>query len=120
MKYKLIRAQKTNSINSNLDVADHGFQLSHESFLIQNENDREKSTKLLAALDQLPNRQREIIYLKYYLELDYEEICEIMSIQYQVARNQVSSSIKTMKKILLPILLLMVQTYLITVLLDRN
>lgn len=102
LKYKLIRVAKKNHINTTeSEHSPEHFQISHEAFLIQEHLDREKSSKLLTALNQLPDRQREIVYLKYYLDLSYEEICDIMNIQYQVARNQVSTSIKTMKRLLI-------------------
>ena len=77
------------------------FHLSHESFLIKTEQDREKSDKLLTALQQIPARQKEIIYLRYYLNMGYKEICEIMNIEYQVARNQMANAIKNLKRVIL-------------------
>jgi RNA polymerase sigma factor (sigma-70 family) len=52
------------------------------------------------ALAQLSNRQKEIIYLKFYQELNYEEVSEIMNINYQAARNLLYQSIKSIKKLL--------------------
>ena len=100
MKYKLLKviekAKKTSNIDGQLNVS---FEISHEAFIITSEDGKRKVTQLIAALEKLPNRQREIIYLKYYLNLSYEEICDIMQIQYQVARNQISQAIKTLKQI---------------------
>jgi len=100
MKYKLLKivekSRKTTSFDGQSNVS---FEVSHESFVISSEEDKKKVLQLIAALAKLPNRQREIIYLKYYLNLSYEEICDIMQIQYQVARNQISQAIKTLKSI---------------------
>ena len=100
MKYKLLKviekAKKTSSLDGHSSVS---FEISHESFMIDSEDGKKKVLQLIAALEKLPNRQREIIYLKYYLNLSYEEICDIMQIQYQVARNQISQAIKTLKQI---------------------
>ncbi|MFP5042435.1 RNA polymerase sigma factor [Parasediminibacterium sp. JCM 36343] len=100
LKYKLLKvvakAKKTGSLDGQLNTS---FEISHESFLISSEEDKRKVLQLIAALEKLPNRQREIIYLKYYLNLSYDEICDIMQIQYQVARNQISQAIKTLKQI---------------------
>ncbi|HEY1199844.1 MAG TPA: sigma-70 family RNA polymerase sigma factor, partial [Niastella sp.] len=52
------------------------------------------------ALGQLSNRQKEIIYLKFYQELNYDEVSEIMNINYQAARNLLYQSIKSLKKLL--------------------
>lgn len=100
MKYKLLKvidkAKKISNIDGQLNI---NFEISHETFIITNEESKKKVTQLIAALEKLPNRQREIIYLKFYLNLSYDEICEIMQIQYQVARNQISQAIKTLKQI---------------------
>jgi RNA polymerase sigma factor (sigma-70 family) len=99
LQYKLIRIKKKSQLIQTFDGnGDEFFDWSHETFLIQNEINVEKVKKLLAAMQQLPKRQQEIIYLKYYLNLSYEEICDVMNIQYQVARNQISSAIKSLKK----------------------
>lgn len=55
---------------------------------------------MLQALAQLSNRQKEIIYLKFYQELNYDEVSEIMNINYQAARNLLYQSIKSLKKLL--------------------
>ena len=99
LQYKLIRINKKSQLIEAFDGnGNEFFDWSHETFIIKNEMDAEKVKKLLAAMQQLPKRQQEIIYLKYYLNLSYEEICDLMNIQYQVARNQVSSAINSLKK----------------------
>jgi RNA polymerase sigma-70 factor (ECF subfamily) len=55
---------------------------------------------VLGALERLSSRQKEIIYLKYYQNLSYEEVSEIMNINYQVARNLLYQAIKSLKTIL--------------------
>lgn len=40
---------------------------SHEEFLIAQQGDAEQSARLLAALNQLSKRQREALYLKFYI-----------------------------------------------------
>jgi len=54
---------------------------------------------ILRALNKLPPRQKEIIYLKIYKGLNYEEISEVMSINYQVVRNLLCQALKTFKKL---------------------
>ena len=101
LKYKLFRAHNkraTNAFNENNHEA--LFELSHETFLVVKEQDAEKTARILKALSQLSNRQKEIIYLKFYQELSYEEVSEIMNINYQAARNLLYQSIKSMKKLL--------------------
>lgn len=72
---------------------------SHESHLIADESFKESVNKLLFALHNLTRRQKEAIHLKYYMELEYDEICEIMDLQYQSVRNLISEGIKKMREI---------------------
>jgi DNA-directed RNA polymerase specialized sigma24 family protein len=37
--------------------------------------------------------------LRYYQRLSYREICDIMQIEYQVARNQLSMAIKKLRSL---------------------
>jgi len=68
-----------------------------ENSLIFKENRKSIREKLANALNSLTERQKEAIYLKYYHNLDYEEICEIMSINYQSARTLIYKAIKDIK-----------------------
>ena len=79
-----------------------GFEFSHETLLINKQESEEKAARVIAAMQQLSNRQKEIIYLKFYQELNYEEVSEIMGINYQVARNLFHQSVKALRKLLSP------------------
>ncbi|MEH3114330.1 RNA polymerase sigma factor [Pedobacter terrae] len=61
---------------------DHLFDLNFtlESAYIRKEEMHEKAAQLAAAMNQLTPRQKEIIYLKYFEELDYSQIAEIMDL----------------------------------------
>ena len=50
---------------------------------------------------QLTPRQREIVYLRFFSGADYEEICEIMEIDYQSARDLLYRSIKKLRKVII-------------------
>lgn len=103
LKYKIYKKQRipvTKQISS--DQPDEMlFEVSHDNFMIEQQEDLAKKQRIIDALQGLSNRQREIIYLKVYQELSYEEISEIMNINYQVARNLMSQAVKTLKKSLL-------------------
>lgn len=66
--------------------------------IIQTENQKQQAHLLNAAMNNLSKRQREAIYLKFYNECSYEEICDIMQVNYQSARNLISSGLKRMKE----------------------
>lgn len=108
LKYKLLKTLH----KKNLLLPDStAFEISYENFIVAKQEDEERVRKVVQAIDQLSNRQKEIIYLKFYQNLSYEEVSEIMNINYQVARNLLHQAIKAMRKILsgsiciLPILL---------------
>jgi len=101
LKYKLLKAFRKNEKTLSLpDNADLSFEWSHETTLILRQEHAEKKAKVQEALGRLSNRQKEIIYLKYYQNLSYEEVSEIMNINYQVARNLLYQAIKSLKNML--------------------
>lgn len=74
--------------------------------IIAEEINEENVKMLKLALEDLSKRQKEVIYLKYYADLDYEDIQEIMDINYQSLRNLVSRALKKMKETVGPLLVL--------------
>ena len=49
------------------------------------------------ALDQLPCRRREIIFLRFYAQMDYEQIAEVTGIQYQSVTESCSPGYSELK-----------------------
>lgn len=103
LKYKIYKKQRlplTRQISD--DQPDEMlFEVSHDNFMIEQQEDLSRKQRIINAMQGLSSRQREIIYLKVYQELSYEEISEIMNINYQVARNLMSQAIKALRKSLL-------------------
>lgn len=102
LKYKIFKTQRHRLFkNHNSGLTDEMlFEISHETFLVEQQESRDRALKLINVLSQLPNRQREVIYLKIFQELSYEEVSDIMNINYQVCRNLMSQAIKTLRKLL--------------------
>jgi RNA polymerase sigma factor (sigma-70 family) len=73
-------------------------ELAIDEILIAKETTTEQKNNLKSAFDELSDRQKEILYLKYYAEMDYDEITEIMDMNYQSARNLVSRAIQKLAK----------------------
>lgn len=94
LKRKIVRLLKKTNRNSSLENFQLGMEDSIEDLLISSENKEEIQGKLYSALDSLTDRQKEIVFLKYYSNLSYEEICSIMEMNYQSARNLLARSIK--------------------------
>ena len=57
----------------------------------------EQRQQLKAGLSEVSDRQREVLFLRYYEGLTYEEISEVMDLQYQSIRNLVSRALKKLK-----------------------
>jgi len=76
-----------------------GFELSSETMMIRREEDDEKISKVFAGLQALTPRQREVIYLKIYKGLSYEEVGEVMQLNYQGTRNLLYTALRTFKKL---------------------
>jgi RNA polymerase sigma factor (sigma-70 family) len=77
---------------------EYEISFSHEDFLIAAQVSEEQRAGLVQALNQLSKRQREAIFLKFYEDLEYEKIAEVMSLNVQSVRNLIYQSLKTLKE----------------------
>lgn len=82
-------------------------ELSIDEILIANETTAEQKNNLQSAFNKLSSRQKEILFLRYYSEMDYEEISSIMEMNYQSARNLVSRAIQKLAKYMVVFLILL-------------
>lgn len=85
------KGQKAKALNKR-DMYEVGMQFSEEEIVIREEENKAKREALKNALNKLSPRQREIIYLRYYNGMTYEEINSITSLNYQTLRNHVYNS----------------------------
>ncbi|WP_321374823.1 sigma-70 family RNA polymerase sigma factor [uncultured Draconibacterium sp.] len=69
-----------------------------EERLILDEEVSENELKLKRGIENLNAKQREILFYKFTCGLDYQQICDIMSISYDTARQLVSRTIRDLKK----------------------
>ncbi len=73
-------------------------QFSPEDFLIAQEEDAYRQETLAQVLNGLPPRQREAVYLRYYEDLSYQQIAEVLHINYQSVMNLIYQAFKELKK----------------------
>lgn len=73
------------------------FESSEEKW-IMDEEETERQQKLDTALAQLSDRQREIIHMKYIQDMEYDEIAQVMGLNYQSARNLVNRGLIALRK----------------------
>lgn len=116
LRNRLIDIKRTNKENTTSLTPQEGIQeilpfqlhVTIEDELIIEEDAEEIRKKVEKVLNQLTDRQREIVYLRYIREQSYEEIAEIMQISVAACRNLISKSITKLKESSLPIALFLV------------
>ncbi len=91
---------KVRKLFANNDEKEYKFEIvfSYEAELINVQADQEKIQQLQKKMDKLPPRQKEILYLLFYQDMSYEEISQIMGINYQSARNLVHRAITALRE----------------------
>ena len=100
LKRSLIRKIQRNRKNENLDVIESDLfetEYSIEEKLISDESLAEKNSKVKQAIDRLPRKQKETIYLRYNQGLKYEQVAEVLKISVESARKQVYRAIKAIR-----------------------
>lgn len=81
-------------------LSDSHIQFPAEEFMIRDERKAHTNKALYNALECLPDRQKEVLFLKYFNGMSYDEIEEILSINYQTIRNHIYRAIKRLRNIL--------------------
>ena len=71
---------------------------SPEDLLIEKKEELLKQSIIAEALNRLPKRQKEVIYLRYYEELSNQEISVIMGINYQSVSNSLQKAFAFLRK----------------------
>lgn len=96
---------KLSSIKQTEDIEEASFDLkindSALAFLFRkNDDDLRLSRQLLNSYRQLPENQREAIYLRYIKGLSYKEIAEVLVITPQSSMNLVSRGLSKLRMIM--------------------
>lgn len=95
---------------SSLPVPDIDF--SPEEVVVRNEEYELLQARIAALLNELPKRQKEVIYLHYFEEMDYSQIAEVMGIHYQSVLNLTQKALQKLRQAdLLPVLLSLAAIY---------
>ncbi len=82
-----------------------------EEEIIGAEVDSERRAQMQKALEGLTKRQQEILYLKFYADLDYHEIGEIMDLNYQSARNLAFRALEALRDTMLLLIVWMMRFF---------
>ncbi|WP_159467499.1 RNA polymerase sigma factor [Dyadobacter sp. 3J3] len=95
---RLKRFKEPKELSFDADEAD----LSIESLIIENEHLKHQIKRLNQIVSHLTKRQQEIIYLRFYQNLENEDIAQIMSLGRQSVANLLHRTIKEIKDIWMP------------------
>lgn len=69
-----------------------------EQQLILQELNKSQKQHLQKAIESLPKRQREALYLRYYEDLNYDEIAEVMNLSKQSVANYLQYALEKLRK----------------------
>ena len=102
LQYKLIKKLNDNKLTRYPadDNFQYNFEVSHETLLVAQQTTEEDRNRIINFMARLSARQREIIYLRFYRNMPYEDISEIMGINYQASRNLLSQSVKALRELM--------------------
>lgn len=90
-----------------VDVNAHTAAVDEALMEVEETESQQKSVS--KALSLLSERQREILYLRYFEEMDYKHIATVLGINYQSVRNTASAGMKALRKLLGILFLFFVQ-----------
>jgi len=92
-----IQNTKTSASEVELENIPFNATISWEETLIEEEENQAQKQKLAKAFEVLSSRQKEAVYLRYFEEMEYDDICTVMDINYQSVRNLISKAIQQMR-----------------------
>lgn len=84
--------------NHDLDTLDFTIEFYYEPTWLDRQISSEQSTLLLHELNNLPARQKEALFLKYFDNLSYEEIAGVMGIEQTSVYKIVYKAIASLQK----------------------
>ena len=68
-----------------------------EDFFEQKDAQSVQAQLIKRALGELTNKEREVVYLRFFMNLPYEEICLVMNVSYQVVMNYMHKAMKALR-----------------------
>ena len=79
------------------DKLDDHTTVDPEQAWIRSEEEGELQQKLGKAMAGISDRQREIIHMRYFEKMEYEDIARMMGLNYQSARNLVTRALAALR-----------------------
>ncbi|CAG5000023.1 hypothetical protein DYBT9275_02368 [Dyadobacter sp. CECT 9275] len=97
---RIILKDVINARLSTDDFSDDSVSCLYYENLADEEQEEDMHRKLQDAVRSLPARQQEVIFLRFFEKLSYEEITGITGLDYQILRNTIYRAIKTLRQVL--------------------
>lgn len=82
----------------NIDSSDFLFDFSIEDRLIADETTAKKVEQLNKSINQLSDRQKEAIYLRYHHGLTVDQVADVLNLNYQSTKNLLHRAILKLRK----------------------
>ncbi|MGQ8334959.1 RNA polymerase sigma factor [Sunxiuqinia sp. A32] len=103
MRNKLIKhlqSAKLLAENSTKNIVNTDFSLfeSVENQLIQKEIEEAQRKSILSSINKLSQKQQEIIYLRFYNNMPYQEIADLFEVKIQTVRNLMNRAINSIRE----------------------
>lgn len=100
LRNKLLRqfSEKLKFTNKLAESADFNLVDSIESQLIKNEVEEQLRNQVTTAIKKLSVKQQEIIYLRFYSDISYQEIATLFDVNIQTVRNLMGRAINSLKE----------------------
>lgn len=101
LKTRILRelARKQNTQQTALsDEYAFSVEFSADIHLIEEEHEVYQIRKLERSINHLPQRQKELIYLRFYQNLSFEQIADIMHLGRQSVYNLLQKSLNSLRK----------------------
>ena len=100
---RLLQEKSLNRVNTDIEE-DYGSMVSDPVLNVVQKIEEEemaysRKKRIRQILHQLSRKQERIIYLRYYMKMDYNEICRILCMNYQSARTLIYRSIQRMREV---------------------
>lgn len=92
--------KKSNARKATESLAEYGMSLASPSVVHENSED-EILAKLKAALQELPQRQRQVFEMRYYDELSYEEIGKLLALSEGALKASYHHAVKKIEQYIL-------------------
>lgn len=94
---KLKRKRRKQVLALEFFTFDPDIEFSPEILMIQRENDLFRQAAVREALNELSKRQKEVVYLRFFLDISYKEVAQVMGINYQSVLNHHQTAIQKLR-----------------------